>query len=366
MKTPLYDEHVAQGARMISFAGWDMPLLYLPAGRQGHGIIHEHIHTRKCASIFDTCHMGTFELNGPTAEPDLNRLITQSVSSLKTGACSYGYLLAEDGGVMDDLICFRCSADRFRLVVNAGTKATDSEWIQDHLSEGTSFADYSELTAKLDIQGPCSKEQIEKALDIAVPDLNYFHFADMTIQNVSCTLSRTGYTGELGYELFLPADQVRRFWTVLLEKSDIQPAGLGARDSLRVEMGYPLYGHELSREQTPVCASRARFIAMSKTFIGKKAVQHELDIGPYRVLTGLRLKGRMAARSHDTVMHDHSEAGEVTSGLFAPSLNVAVAMAYVDKALSRPGQELKVRVRGKSLPATVVELPFYTKGTARM
>lgn len=372
MKTPLYNEHRALRANMISFAGWDMPLLYLPAAsyrhgaaeRQGRGIIREHRHTREQASVFDTSHMGTFGLAGPTAEADVDRLITQSVASLKTGACSYGYLLAEDGGVLDDLICFRRGPDSLWLVVNAGTRLGDAAWIQSRLSAGTSFDDLSERTAKLDVQGPCSREQLERALDIALPELDYFHFQDITIRDVQCTVSRTGYTGEWGYEWFLPADKVGWFWNLLLERSDIEPAGLGARDSLRVEMGYPLYGHELGPERTPVAASRGRFIDMTKTFVGKEAVQHELEAGTGQVLVGLRLHGRSAARPHDRVMCHGSVKGEVTSGLFSPSLNVAVALAYVDRAYGQPGQELDVQVRGKALRATVAPLPFYTNGSA--
>lgn len=365
MKTPLYDEHVELGANMVSFAGWDMPLLYLPAGRQGRGIIQEHQHTREHASVFDTCHMGTFELAGPTAISDVEMLITQSVASLRAGACSYGYVLAEDGGVQDDLICFRRGPDRLWLVVNAGTRQGDAAWIQSRLSAGTSFNDLTERTAKLDVQGPCSKRLIERALDIAFPELDYFHFQDMMIRDVPCTVSRTGYTGEHGYEFFLPADRVGWFWNLLLERSEIKPAGLGARDSLRVEMGYPLYGHELGLDRTPVAASRGRFIDMTKAFVGKEAVMRELESGTDRLLVGLRLHGRQAARPHDTIMSHGSVKGEVTSGLFSPSLNVAVALAYVDKAFSQPGQELEVRVGGKALSATVAPLPFYTNGTAR-
>ncbi len=363
MKTPLFDEHVALGARMVDFAGWEMPVLYLPSGGQGGGIIKEHIYTREHASIFDTCHMGTFELSGQTAESDLGRLITQSVSSLKIGACSYGYLLADDGGVLDDLICFRRSNDCFWLVVNAGTKSDDAAWIKQHLSAGTSFTDCSSGMAKLDIQGPSSKEQMEQALDIELPNLKYFHFQEITVCGISCTLSRTGYTGEWGYELFLPADQVERIWKKCIEKSDIQPAGLGARDSLRMEMGYPLYGHELGKDRMPVGASGSRFIDMSGPFIGKEVIQRELENGEVRVLVGLLLEGRKSARPHDKVINNNAIAGEVTSGLFSPSLNKAAALAYVDKELSQPGQELEVEVRGKALPVKVEELPFYKKGS---
>jgi len=359
MKTPLHEEHVARGAKIVPFAGWDMPLLY-------QGIIPEHLQTRSRASVFDIFHMGEFELQGPTAAADLDRLITQPVASLKRGACAYGYLLAENGGVLDDLICYRMDAERFWLVVNAGTAAGDAAWIQAHLSPGTRFTDLSPRTAKLDIQGPCSRELLEQALGVTLPDPGYFHFQELTLLDVPCLLSRTGYTGEWGYELFFPAEEAIRFWKRILAPGQILPAGLGARDTLRVEMGYPLYGHELNRDRTPAGAAQGRFLDLAKPFIGRDAIRRELDAGLFRVLVGLRLEGRMAARAQDQVWNGGQEVGEVTSGLFAPSLNVAVALAYVNRTVGQVGQKLEIQVRGKRLPAAVVPLPFYAQGTARL
>lgn len=358
MKTPLYDEHVALGARMVPFAGWDMPLLY-------QGIIPEHLQTRSQASVFDIFHMGEFELQGPTAVADLERLVTQPVASLQRGACAYGYLLAENGGVLDDLICYRLAPDRFWLVVNAGTAAGDAGWIQARLSPETVFTDISPRTAKLDIQGPRSRQLLEQALGAVLPDLAYFHFQEVTLVDVPCLVSRTGYTGEWGYELFMPAAEVVRFWKRILAPGRILPAGLGARDTLRVEMGYPLYGHELNRDRTPAGAAQGRFLDMTKPFIGRDAVRRELDSGAFRVLVGLRLDSRRAARPPDQVLSGGQGVGEVTSGLFSPSLNVAVALAGVDRTARRPGQQLEIQARGKRLPAVVVPLPFYTQGTAR-
>jgi len=359
MQTSLYNEHVALGARMVPFAGWEMPLVY-------RGIIPEHLWTRAQTSVFDICHMGEFEIKGATAEADLERLVTLGVASLKPGACAYGYLLAEDGGVQDDVICFRLGADRFWLVVNAGTLAGDRDWIRAHLAPRTTFTDLSPAMAKLDIQGPCARADVEAAFGQVLPPLGYFHFQEVTIQDTPCLLSRTGYTGEFGYELYVPANEVPRFWNLLLKSGQILPAGLGARDTLRVEMGYPLYGHELRREWRPTGASRGRFMAMAKPFIGREAVRRELEASAYRVLVGLLLEGRMAGRAGDPVMKDGVGVGEVTSGLFAPSLNVAVALAYVDQAVSRPGEALAITVRGKLLNARVEALPLYKKGTARL
>ncbi len=365
MRTPLYDEHLALGAKMAPFAGWDLPLWY-------RGIIPEHVQTRAGASVFDICHMAEFEFRGPTAAADLERMVTQSVAALAPGACAYGYLLAENGGVLDDLICYRLGSDRFWLVVNAGPAAADAAWIRARLSPETVFTDLAPRTAKLDIQGPRSRECLEQALGVALPELAYFHFRELNLLGVPCLLSRTGYTGEFGYELFLPAAEAVRFWRLILAGGRILPAGLGARDTLRVEMGYPLHGHELCAERTPAGVARSRpparglsFIDLAKPFIGREAVRRELESGRFRVLVGLRLAGRMAARPSAGVLAGGQRVGSVTSGLFAPSLKTAVALALVDRAAGEIGQQVEIEARGKLLPAAVVPLPFYQQGTAR-
>lgn len=358
MKTPLYDNHVALGARMVDFAGWDMPVQY-------EGILAEHAHTRTQASLFDTCHMGEFELKGSRVEGDLERLVTQRIASLQDGQCRYGFLLNDDGGVIDDLTVYRRNPEHFFIVVNAGTREGDAAWIQAHLSDDTLFEDLSPGRAKLDVQGPRSREEIEKVLGVAVPDLKYFRFADWELDGVPCVISRTGYTGEWGYEFYFPAQDAVRVWTRFLDGSAIKPAGLGARDTLRLEVGYALYGSELSDQQTPVSASRGMFIDREKDFIGKEAVLRDLEQGVPRYLAALQLDTKRAARTHDKVMSDGKDVGEVTSGALAPSLGVAVALAYVDADLCEPGQALDIEVRGKPLPAKVVKLPFYKDGTAR-
>jgi aminomethyltransferase len=357
-RTPLYDAHVALGARMGPFGGWDMPIQY-------EGILAEHAHTRARTAIFDICHMGEFELKGPAAEADLERLLTQRVSTIAQGQCRYGYLLREDGGVLDDLTCYRRGPDWFWLVVNAGTCGQDADWIRSHLSAKTVFTDLSPRIAKLDVQGPASRQDMEQALGVKLPDLKYFWSTEVTLAGTPCLLSRTGYTGEWGYELYFPWDEAPRFWDLFLANPGVKPAGLGARDTLRLEVGYPLYGHELSLDRTPVAASRGQFIDMTKDFIGKAAVARDLERGVPRYLVGLRLESKRAARAGDKVMSAGRHVGDVTSGSVAPSLGFAVAMAYVEKGLARPGQALDIEVHGKPLPASVVDLPFFTGGTAR-
>lgn len=356
MKTPLFDTHRKLGARMAPFAGWQMPIQY-------EGILREHEYTRTHASLFDICHMGEFDIEGPTAASDLDKLLTQSVSTMKAGQCRYGYLLNEDGGVLDDLICYRRGPAHFWLVVNAGTKQSDAAWIKKHLSAQTEFTDISGAIAKLDIQGPASRAEMEAAFGTTLPDLAYFRFADINIMEVPCTLSRTGYTGEWGYELYMPFHAAAEFWQMLLERSRIKPAGLGARDTLRLEMGYPLYGQELTPARTPVAAGGKPFLALDTEFTGHKAVQADLENGTPERLVGLRLDGKQAARAGDWVLCDKKKAGVVTSGSLSPSLGVAVALAYVNSDLATSGRTLGLDVRGKSLTATVVDLPFYRGGT---
>jgi aminomethyltransferase len=358
MKTPLYDIHVAAGARMAPFAGWDMPIQY-------EGILAEHLHTRSATSIFDTCHMGEFEISGPSAQTDLERLLTMAVGSIAVGQCRYGFLLRDDGGVLDDLTCYRLAADRFMLIVNAGTRAGDATWIRSRLAPSTRFEDLSPRTGKLDVQGPESRAAMEKTFGVRLPDLKYFHFAEVTLLDKPCILSRTGYTGEWGYEIYFPASATGAFWSELTLRGGAKPAGLGARDTLRLEVGYPLYGHELSADRTPAAATRGTFIDLSKDFVGKAAVARDLEQGASRYLAGIELETKRAARAGDKVFEGAREAGEVTSGSLAPSLDRAVALAYLDADLCRPGAGVEIDVRGRRLPARVVELPFYKQGTAR-
>jgi aminomethyltransferase len=358
LQTPLHRKHVSLGARMAPFAGWEMPIEY-------EGILAEHAWTRTRTSVFDTSHMGEFSLRGPTAEADLERLLTLNVASLEPGQARYGYLLREDGGCLDDLTCYRISSDAFWLIVNAGTRATDAEWIRAHLSRSTRFEDISPHTAKLDIQGPRAKEDIESALGVQLPPLRFFRFAMRRLDGIPALISRTGYTGEFGYEFYIPAKSAIDVWNMLLKPGEIKPAGLGARDTLRLEVGYPLYGHELGPDRTPVAASRGQFIDFNKNFIGRDACLRDREKGCDRYLCGLRLASKRAARAGDKVMAGDREVGVVTSGSLAPSLNVAVALAYVDSAQTALGTKLEIESRGARLAAEVASLPFYQNGTAR-
>jgi len=355
--TPLHQEHVALGARMAEFGGWDMPIQY-------EGILAEHGHTRTKTGLFDICHMGEFELTGATAVADLERLLTMKVSTLAIGQCRYGFMLNEQGGVIDDLTCYRLGEERYMLVVNASTCEGDADWIRKHLSPGTVFTDLSDSLAKLDIQGPTSRADMEKVFGKKLPELGYFRAENFEALGTGMFVSRTGYTGDWGYEIYFPAKDAVRIWRALLANPNIKPVGLGARDTLRLEMGYSLYGHELSLDRTPVATSRGGFIRKDGGFIGDTAVQRDLA-NPQEFLVALEFDSKRAARSHDKVFSSGAEIGQVTSGSVSPSLGKAVALAFVKADAAALGNILDVEIRGKCFPAKVVELPFYKKGTAR-
>lgn len=356
-KTALHRQHIELGARMGEFGGWDMPIQYA-------GILQEHEHTRSKASIFDICHMGEFELSGVTALQDLEILLTCNVQSMETGQVRYGFMLNDDGGTIDDMTCYCLDTDRYMLVVNAGTAEKDAEWIKTHVSADTQFTDLSPAMAKLDVQGPKSREVLEDVFECNLPDLGYFRFREFEAMDASFILSRTGYTGEWGYEIYLPSETAVQLWGRIVMHELCEPGGLGARDTLRLEMGYPLYGHELSETRTPAATSRGLFVDMKKDFIGREKVAADLT-NPGERLVGLKLASKRAAREHDKIYCEDIEIGEVTSGSVAPSLGMAVAMAFVEPEFAEEGRELQVDIRGKRFSAEVVNLPFYKEGSAR-
>ena len=355
--TPLHDQHVALGARMAPFGGWIMPIQY-------SGIVEEHLHTRQAAGLFDICHMGEFKVKGPRAAKDLDAVITAPVGTLKPGRCRYGFLLDESGGVLDDLITYRLADDEFMLVVNAGTAGNDKAWIEARLSPGTCLEDLSVGTAKLDLQGPRAGDVLRQVTDTPLELMKYFSFVKGVVCGCEVLISRTGYTGEYGFELYAASSSAVYMWQKLLTDNRVRPIGLGARDTLRLEAGLPLYGHELGPRRTPAGTPFSFAMDMGKQFTGRDAVAREIERGPAQTLAGLILPGRQSARHGQRVLAD-GPVGEITSGSFAPSLGYAVAFAYLNASAAAPGTRLTVDTGRKTLDATVGTLPFYTAGTAR-
>ncbi len=358
--TPLLDLHQQQGARMAPFGGWNMPIQY-PGG-----ILAEHHHTRQHASVFDTCHMGEIRVRGPQAAASLDRLLAREVLNQPVGSCRYNFLTTPQGTIQDDLLVYRQSQTEFLLVVNAGTKDADMHALQAGLPDDCRLTDESATTGKIDLQGPLARE-ILLEFGLASSDLPaYFRWSACRLFGIDLLISRTGYTGELGYELYVPADQVARIWQTLLEHPMIRPAGLGARDTLRLEMGYPLYGSDLDQTTTPLEAGFGRLIKMEdRDFVGRDA----LLTPPRRQLAGLLLEGRRAARHGARVWTRQGQCiGTVTSGAFAPSLSQAVAIGYLDaEANPKPGLEVLVGAAPdqKALSASITPLPFYRTSSLR-
>ncbi|MEG6502883.1 glycine cleavage system aminomethyltransferase GcvT, partial [Desulfovibrio sp. 1214_IL3152] len=266
LRTPLTSWHEGQGAKMAPFAGWLMPIQY-------EGILAEHLHTRKHAGIFDICHMGEFRIEGPGAAEALSRAVSHNLETLAPGKCRYGFLLTDKGGVLDDGIIYRFGPDSFMAVVNAACAPGDLATLRARLPENVKITDISAETGKVDLQGPDSLDVLEKIMGENFHDLGYFSFRESTWQGVPVLVSRTGYTGELGYELYLPSEKTEAFWKALLADERVKPIGLGARDTLRLEAGLPLYGHDLDEGHTPAEAGMARMMTSQAEYVGKEGAQ---------------------------------------------------------------------------------------------
>jgi aminomethyltransferase len=350
--TPLTDHHRGLGAKIVPFAGFAMPVQYT-------SILAEHAHTRAQAAVFDICHMGEFTLQGPGAAQALNRCLSQDVEALGVGKCRYGFLVNDAGGVIDDLIVYRLEAERFMIVVNASRIAADFARLEALLPDGLLLEDISAQTAKIDLQGPKSFEVLSALLPGQWSGLKYFNFTWTTFENLPLMVSRTGYTGELGYEFFLPAYKAVALWEKLLSDPRVKPAGLGARDTLRLEMGYPLYGQDLDENHTPSEAGYGGLLKPGEFMgcAGARLIRERL--------VALSIPGRRSARHGDVVTFEGAEVGRVTSASFSPSLGHAVALAYVESDAAE-NTEFTIRAAKTELAATRTDLPFYKHGTARM
>lgn len=352
LHTPLTAWHTAHGAKMAPFAGWNMPIQY-------EGILAEHQHTRTRVSVFDICHMGEFMVSGPGAGEALARAVSHNLSTLRPARCRYGFILNERGGIVDDCIIYCLGEDAYMIVVNGARVDVDRNTLRARLPASVALRDVSAETGKIDVQGPLACQALEGVLGLSVCDLAYFAFRRETWQGVDLLISRTGYTGELGYEIYLPWDATAGLWETLLADDRIKPAGLGARDTLRLEAGLPLYGQDLDEDHTPTEAGYAYTLTSPADYTGKAAAaRNEVS------LIGLTIAGRRSARHHDTVhLPSGEQVGVVTSGSFAPTLGHAVALAWVTAAHAHE-TEYVVRAAKAELPAVRAHMPFHT-GTAR-
>jgi aminomethyltransferase len=355
--TPLNAEHRRLNALMAPFGGWDMPIQY-------EGIIAEHRACREQAALFDICHMGEFVFEGDIVAAGLEDVFTFSVVSIPVGRSRYGFLLNERGGIIDDLIVFRLAADKVMIVVNAATAPNDFAVIQSRL-HGGSLEDITAVTGKLDLQGPLAREVLARFFEPAVCNIPYFKFTTCRVLGVEATVSRTGYTGELGFEIFLPAAKVMELWQLLLSDDRVKPAGLGSRDLLRLEVGYSLYGSDLSEEITPLEAGLESFVNFDKNFIGKEALLLQKKTGPTRVKVPFRVTSRRSPRHDYTIVSGDSPVGIVTSGAFSPMLSCGIGIGFVPPAAAKTGTPLKICHDKVVMDAEVCSLPFYNGGSLR-
>jgi aminomethyltransferase len=359
--TPFYDFHVSAGGRMVDFAGWEMPIIY-------RSIIDEHEQTRKSGSIFDVSHMGRLHFSGADAMKFLNHVLTRNVSEQKIGQSRYSLVCNEAGGVLDDVIVSRdqkywlmvCNAsNREKLVkyFNETRRAKDMDF---------DLADQTEATAMIALQGPKVIDRLADILPVDLRSMKRYTFASDSIMLIRFTVFRSGYTGEDGVEMILPAKAAAMGMKLLGGKFDkpdatIKPAGLGARDTLRLEAGMPLYGHELSESLDPISAGLSWAVDLKKDFVGAAALRVIAEKGPARKLVGLELEGKRIARQGTPIQLDGKIVGEVTSGTLSPTLGKSIAMAFIDSNHATEGTQLQADLKGTLNPAKIVPLPFYKR-----
>jgi aminomethyltransferase len=357
-RTPLYERHVALGARMVPFAGYEMPIQY-------SGIVGEHRAVRGAVGLFDLSHMGEFFFEGSRAGAALDRLVSSDIAGLETGQARYGLLTNEKGTIVDDVIVYRLGAERYMVVVNAANIAKDAAHVRRHLPADVRFDDRSDDTALIAIQGPRAGKTLSRAASIAVDDIAPFGVAAATVAGAKATVARTGYTGEDGFEVFIENNAAPAVWDALLaqgKEDGILPIGLGARDTLRLEARYSLYGNEIDETTGPIEAGLAWTCKLDKDFIGRDVIAKAKEAGPTRRIAGLVIDGGVA-RHGMPVTSGGAEVGRVTSGTFGPTVGKNIALAYVPTALSKVGSRVDVRIRDKDVPATVVKTPFYRRAT---
>lgn len=361
-QTPLHSEHVRLGARMVDFGGWSMPVQY-------SGIIDEHQTVRTTLGAFDISHMGQFFAHGPAAAPWLNRLLTNNVDKLAVGECQYTFLLNERGGVIDDLLVYRLEEERYLLVVNASKIEEDFAWMQAHLDPSVEFLNSSAEYAGIAVQGPRSMQLFDAFLEGKHPQPARNEILTVTIDGAPFYIARTGYTGEDGFEVFCPAERAVEVWRDLLERGaelGIKPCGLGARDTLRLEMCYPLNGSDLSPERTPLEAGLSFFVDLQKPdFIGRDVLAAQKEKGVSVRLVPFKMVGKTPPpRSHYAVYKNGQQIAETTSGSLSPSLNVGIGMAYIPTEFARVGEEIEIDIRGRRLPAVIQKRPLYRPAPA--
>jgi aminomethyltransferase len=355
--TPLYDRHKAHGARFVEFGGWEMPVQY-------SGIIDEHNAVRQRAGLFDVSHMGEIEIRGPRALEAVQHLTVNDVARLGDGQAQYSLLCLPSGGIVDDIMVHRLSAERILICVNASNTPKDFEWMRDNAA-GAEVIDRSDEFALLALQGPRATSILSKLTRLPLEEVPRFAFAEGEIGAGKALVAHTGYTGEDGWEIYCGPGDAAALWDAILEAGSgdgIAAAGLGARDTLRLESALPLYGHELDDTTTPLEARLGWVVRLGKKeFIGRESLVRQKERGIDRQLVGFAVTGRGIARQNHRILHGQDEVGMVTSGTMSPTLGKAIGLGYVAPKYAGIGNNLEIDVRGRQVAAEVVRLPFYKR-----
>jgi aminomethyltransferase len=342
-RTPLHDRHVALGARMVPFAGWEMPVQY-------EGVIQEHRAVREDAGAFDVSHMGEIEVDGPRAPELLQGLLSNDLGRVEPGGAQYTLLTTERGGIVDDLIVYELERCHYLLIVNASNRDADYAWLKEREVRGSDVRDVSDDYGLIAVQGPRALERLE------LPPAQAFTFAEGEVGGVTCMVNRTGYTGEEGVELMVMADEAGELWDAVLERG-VTPCGLGARDSLRLEVCYPLHGNDIGPDTDAISAGLGWVCALDKEFTGVEELRRIKEAGPQEQLAAFVMAERAVPRQGMPIL----EGGEVTSGTHSPMLDQGIGMGYVPAELAQPGTELTIDVRGRHRKARTVRKPIYRR-----
>ncbi|TAJ10249.1 MAG: glycine cleavage system aminomethyltransferase GcvT [Nitrospirae bacterium] len=357
-RTPLYDRHVAAGAKLVDFAGWEMPIQY-------SGVVDEYQTVRTAAGLFDVSHMGRFTVEGRDALAFLQKVVTSNVAPLAVGAAQYSMVCNPTGGIMDDIFIYRLTTTRFLLCINASNRDKVFAWFCAKAPQGdVRLSDESDELAQIALQGP-QAPSILMALCPAADTLKPRQCLETDVLGAHGVVSRTGYTGEVGYELYLPSPSAKTVWDALMKagaSAGLKPCGLGSRDLLRLEVGYLLYGNDIDEQTTPLEASAAFTVDFTKgEFIGSRALQEQQATGPAKRLVGFELLEKGVPRHGMTILSDGQDVGLVSSGNLSPRLQKGIGLGYVPAKLSAPGTPLQIDIRGRVHPAVVVKLPFYKR-----
>ena len=358
-QTALYDVHVKSGGKIVDYAGWQLPIQY-------EGLIAEHESVRNTVGIFDVSHMGEVEVKGKDAFNFVQNLITNDISVLENNQILYSLMCYGDGGIVDDLLVYKFSNDYFYLVINAGNIDGDYQWMLDNKgSYDVDIKNISDTISEVALQGPLAEKTLQKLTDTDLSKLKFFYCdRNVSIKGINCLVSRTGYTGEDGFEIYTSPEDIKDIWHSIMEAGEeynIKPAGLGARDTLRFEATLPLYGHEISKDITPLEAGLSFFVKLDKDFIGKEALVKQKEEGIPRKLIGFEMKERGIPREGYKVKSNDDIIGFVTTGYFSPTLKKNIGLALIDSKYATLGDTIDILIRNKPAKAEIISKRFYNK-----